>query len=147
MIAGSSQVDTSALTGEPVPRSVEVGETVLAGMINKKGTLTVKVIKPLAESSIAKILDLVENATGKKAETEKFITTFARSYTPVVVFGALAVALLPPYTTRGEFFNMDLPCASTPCHLLSLCAGRQHSAWLLWWCWRGFSARDPGQRF
>ena len=103
VIAGSSQVDTSALTGEPVPRLMEVGETVLAGMINKEGTLTVKVTKLLAESSITKILDLVENATGKKAETEKFITTFARSYTPVVVFGALAVALLPPLLLEASF--------------------------------------------
>ena len=103
VIAGSSQVDTSALTGEPVPRLMEVGEIVLAGMINKEGTLTVKVAKLLAESSITKILDLVENATGKKAETEKFITTFARSYTPVVVFGALAVALLPPLLLEASF--------------------------------------------
>jgi Cd2+/Zn2+-exporting ATPase len=123
VIAGVSQVDTSALTGEPVPRSVEVGETVLAGMINKKGTLTVKVSKLLAESSIAKILDLVENATGKKAETEKFITTFARSYTPVVVFGALAVALLPPLL-RGESFStwiyraLVLLVISCPCALV-----------------------------
>ena len=123
MIAGSSQVDTSALTGEPVPRSVEVGETVLASMINKKGTLTVKVIKPLAESSIAKILDLVENATGKKAETEKFITTFARSYTPVVVFGALAVALLPPLLREESFSTwiyraLVLLVISCPCALV-----------------------------
>ncbi len=122
-IAGSSQVDTSALTGEPVPLPIEVGETVLAGMINKKGTLTVKVTKPLAESSITKILDLVENATGKKAETEKFITTFARSYTPVVVFGALAVALLPPLL-RGESFStwiyraLVLLVISCPCALV-----------------------------
>ena len=123
VIAGSSQVDTSALTGEPVPRSVEVGETVLAGMINKKGTLTVKVIKPLAESSIAKILDLVENATGKKAETEKFITTFARSYIPVVVFGALAVALLPPLLREESFSTwiyraLVLLVISCPCALV-----------------------------
>ena len=122
-IAGSSQVDTSALTGEPVPLPIEVGETVLAGMINKKGTLTVKVTKPLAESSITKILDLVENATGKKAETEKFITTFAKSYTPVVVFGALAVALLPPLLLGASFSiwiyrALVLLVISCPCALV-----------------------------
>ena len=92
---GTSQVDTSALTGESVPRTVKVGETVLAGMINASGVLTVKVTKLFAESSIAKILDLVENASSKKAATEKFITRFARYYTPVVVFLSLAVAILP----------------------------------------------------
>jgi len=122
-IAGSSQVDTSALTGEPVPLPIEVGETVLAGMINKKGTLTIKVTKPLAESSITKILDLVENATGKKAETEKFITTFAKSYTPVVVFGALAVALLPPLLLGASFSiwiyrSLVLLVISCPCALV-----------------------------
>ncbi len=123
VIAGSSQVDTSALTGEPVPRTIETGEAVLAGMINKTGTLTVKVTKPFRESSIAKTLDLVENATSKKAETEKFITTFARYYTPVVVFGALGVALLPPLITGASFAvwiyrALVLLVISCPCALV-----------------------------
>jgi Cd2+/Zn2+-exporting ATPase len=123
IIAGSSQVDTSALTGEPVPRTVEAGEPVLAATINKTGTLTVKVTKAFAESSIAKILDLVDNAVSKKAETEKFITTFARYYTPVVVFSALAVALLPPLIAGVSFSTwiyraLVLLVISCPCALV-----------------------------
>lgn len=93
---GNSQIDTSALTGESVPRTVKVGETVLAGTINQTGVLTVKVTKVFGESSISRILELVENARSKKAETEKFITKFASYYTPFVVFASLAVALIPP---------------------------------------------------
>jgi Zn2+/Cd2+-exporting ATPase len=95
VLEGNSQVDTSALTGESVPRSIKPGETVLAGMINQSGILTLRVTKLFGESSIAKILDLVENATSKKAETEKFITQFARYYAPIVVILSLAVAALP----------------------------------------------------
>jgi Zn2+/Cd2+-exporting ATPase len=95
VLEGNSQVDTSALTGESVPRSIKPGETVLAGMINQSGILTLRVTKLFCESSIAKILDLVENATSKKAETEKFITQFARYYAPIVVILSLAVAALP----------------------------------------------------
>jgi len=92
---GSSMVDTSALTGESVPRSVKPGDEILSGMINKNGLLTVRVTKRFNESTVSKILDLVENASAKKAPTEKFITKFARYYTPAVVFGAVAVAVVP----------------------------------------------------
>lgn len=102
---GNSFVDTSALTGESVPRAVKESETVLAGMINKSGLLTIEVTKEFGESSISKILELVENATSKKAETEKFITTFARYYTPVVVFGALLLAVIPPLFFAGQTFT------------------------------------------
>ncbi|MCL5027397.1 MAG: cadmium-translocating P-type ATPase [Bacteroidetes bacterium] len=105
---GNSFVDTSALTGESVPRAVKESETVLAGMINKSGMLTIEVTKEFGESSISKILELVENASGKKAETEKFITTFARYYTPVVVIGALLLAVIPPLFLAGQTFT-DLP--------------------------------------
>lgn len=105
IIDGISFVDTSALTGESVPRSVKESETVLAGMINKSGMLTIKVTKEFGESSISKILELVENASSKKAETEKFITTFARYYTPVVVFGALLLAVIPPLFFAGQTFT------------------------------------------
>lgn len=81
IIAGTSQVDTSALTGKSMPRSVTTGETVLSGMIDQSGLLTVKVIKAFNESSISRILELVENASSKKAETQKFITRFAQYYT------------------------------------------------------------------
>ncbi len=105
IIEGNSFVDTSALTGESVPRAIKVNETVLAGMINKSGLLTIEVTKEFGESSISKILELVENATSKKAETEKFITTFARYYTPVVVFGALLLAVIPPLFVQGATFT------------------------------------------
>jgi Cd2+/Zn2+-exporting ATPase len=124
VLEGNSMLDTSALTGESVPRSVKEGEQVMAGMINKSGTLTVKVTKLFGESSISKILDLVENATSKKAKTEKFITKFARYYTPVVVFGAILVAVLPPLLITGELFSVWLYRAlvmlvvSCPCALV-----------------------------
>ncbi|GFE70817.1 hypothetical protein CFPU101_34270 [Chroococcus sp. FPU101] len=94
MIEGNSSIDTSAITGESVPRSVNVGDLILAGTINQSGVLTIRVTKEFAESSVAKILDLVENASTKKAKTEKFISHFARYYTPAVVFISLAVVLL-----------------------------------------------------
>ena len=124
VIEGNSMLDTSALTGESVPRSVKEGEDVMAGMINKSGTLTVKVTKLFGESSIAKILDLVENATSKKAKTEKFITKFARYYTPAVVVGALLVAILPPLLVEGQLFSVWIYRAlimlvvSCPCALV-----------------------------
>lgn len=101
ILEGTSQLDTSALTGESVPRTVAAGKTVLSGMINQSGVLTIRVTKPFNQSSIAKILELVENASSKKADTEKFITRFARYYTPVVVFLSLAIALLPPLLLPG----------------------------------------------
>lgn len=124
ILAGSSQIDTSALTGESVPRTVREGETILAGVINQTGSLTVRVTKLFAESSIAKILDLVENASSKKAPTEKFITRFARYYTPVVVFLSLAVAILPPLLIPGAtreqwvYRALVLLVISCPCGLV-----------------------------
>jgi Zn2+/Cd2+-exporting ATPase len=123
ILDGIAQVDTSALTGESVPRTVAVGETVLAGMINQTGVLTVKVTKLFGESSIARILDLVENASSKKAETEKFITKFARQYTPIVVVLSLAVAILPPLLNLGTnaewaYRALILLVVSCPCGLV-----------------------------
>jgi Cd2+/Zn2+-exporting ATPase len=124
IVEGNSQVDTSALTGESVPRTVNVGETVLAGTINQTGLLTVTVTKLFGESSISRILDLVENASSKKAETEKFITKFARRYTPIVVISSLLVALIPPLlipgATRAEWVYraLVLLVISCPCGLV-----------------------------
>ncbi|MGB5916889.1 MAG: heavy metal translocating P-type ATPase, partial [Phormidesmis sp.] len=124
IVAGKSQVDTSALTGESVPRSVSIGETVLSGMINQSGVLTLRVTKPFNESSISKILELVENASSKKAETEKFITRFARYYTPAVVFLSLAIAILPPLLIPGAaqaewtYRALVLLVISCPCGLV-----------------------------
>lgn len=105
VIEGKSMVDTSALTGESVPREVEEGNDVLAGFINKNGLLTIQVSKEFGESTVAKILDLVQNASSKKAPTENFITKFARYYTPVVVITALALAVIPPLVIPGAAFS------------------------------------------
>ena len=124
ILEGKSQMDTSALTGESMPRSVAVSETVLSGMINQSGVLTVRVTKPFNESSISRILELVENASAKKADTEKFITRFARYYTPVVVFLSLAVAILPPLFVPGAsrsewvYRALVLLVISCPCGLV-----------------------------
>lgn len=105
VIEGSSAVDTSALTGESMPREVEVKSEVLGGFINKNGVLTIEVTKPFGESTVSKILELVENASSKKAPTEKFISKFARFYTPVVVIIALLLAVLPPLILSGATFS------------------------------------------
>lgn len=112
IVSGSSAVDTSALTGESVPRSVKTGDTILSGFINKSGVIEVTVEKPFAESTVVKILDLVQNASGRKAPTENFITKFARYYTPVVVIAAVLLAVLPPLLLPGESFQEWLYRAS-----------------------------------
>ncbi len=104
IIEGRSVLDTSALTGESLPRDVEPGGEALAGSINISGVLTVEVSKVFSESTVSKILDLVQNAGDKKAPTENFITKFAAYYTPVVVFAALALAVFPPLLIPGATF-------------------------------------------
>jgi len=123
VLNGSSFVDTSALTGEAVPRKVEVGDTVLSGMVNSSGVLTVRVTRLYAESSMQKILDLVENASTRKARTEKFITTFSRYYTPGVVLISLGIAILPPLFGGGTFSQwlyraLTILVISCPCALV-----------------------------
>lgn len=103
ILKGSSALDTSALTGESMPREVEPGMEVISGCINQTGILTIRTTKEFGESTVAKILDLVENASDKKGKTENFITRFARYYTPAVVFAALALAILPPLITGQPF--------------------------------------------
>jgi Cd2+/Zn2+-exporting ATPase len=105
VLEGRSTLDTSALTGESLPREVEAGSGVLSGSINLNGLLTVEVSKEFGESTVSKILDLVQNAGSKKAPTENFITKFARYYTPVVVFIAVALAVIPPLTVPGATFS------------------------------------------
>jgi len=105
VIEGNSMVDTAALTGESVPREVGPGDDVLSGFINKNGVLTIEVTKDYGDSTVSKILDLVQNASSRKAPTEKFITKFARFYTPIVVFGALALAIIPPLVIPGATFS------------------------------------------
>lgn len=123
VVNGSSFVETSALTGESVPRKVEVGDVILSGMVNTSGILTVRVTRPYAESSVQKILDLVENASARKAPTEKFITTFSRYYTPAVVVIALGIAILPPLLGGGMFSEwlyraLTILVISCPCALV-----------------------------
>lgn len=105
IIEGYSLVDTSALTGESIPREVDAGSEVLAGFINQNGILTVEVTKLFEDSAVSRILELVENASNKKAKTEKFITSFARYYTPVVVITALFIAVIPPFIIEGAIFS------------------------------------------
>ena len=105
VVEGKSMLDTSALTGESVPREVEEDSDVLGGFINKNGLLTIKVNKEFGESTVSKILELVQNASSKKAPTENFITKFARYYTPFVVFAALSLAVIPPLVIEGATFS------------------------------------------
>jgi len=124
IIEGKSLIDSSALTGESVPREVESGNEILAGCINKNGLLTIEVNKEFGESTLAKILDLVKNASSKKAPTENFISKFARYYTPVVVISATALAIFPPLLIPGATFSQWIYKAlvflvvSCPCALV-----------------------------
>ncbi|NBK17271.1 heavy metal translocating P-type ATPase [Anaerotruncus sp. 1XD42-93] len=121
IIEGSSSLDTAALTGESLPREVAAGDDVISGCINQSGLLRVRVSKEFGESTVSKILDLVENSSSKKARAENFITKFARYYTPVVVIGAVLLALLPPLLLGGSwntwieraliFLVISCPCA------------------------------------
>lgn len=124
VIEGSSMIDTSALTGESVPREVEVGSDILSGCININGVITVEVTKEFGESTVSKILDLVENASSKKSNSEQFITKFARYYTPVVVIIAVFLAIIPPLVIDGATFSdwiyraLAFLVVSCPCALV-----------------------------
>ena len=105
IVEGDSFVDTSALTGESVPRHVGIDDSILSGCINKNGRLVIEVTKEFDDSTVAKILDMVENASTRKSKSESFITRFARYYTPFVVFSALAVAVIPPIVLSASFMT------------------------------------------
>ena len=105
VISGESMLDTTALTGESIPRRAAAGDTVLSGSVNQSGLLTVEVTKPFGESTVKKIIELVESAAAKKAPVEKFITKFARYYTPVVVAFAALIAIVPPLLFNGIWFD------------------------------------------
>ena len=121
IVKGASQLDTAALTGEAVPRVVEEGAEVFSGCVNLTGVLTIRTTKPFGESTVSRILELVENASEKKARTENFITRFARYYTPIVVIVALILAVVPPLLGAGAwsdwilrgltFLVVSCPCA------------------------------------
>ncbi|MGD9569197.1 MAG: heavy metal translocating P-type ATPase [Sedimentibacter sp.] len=124
VIEGTSMVDTSALTGESVPREIFVGSDLLSGCININGVITAQVTKEYEESTVSKILDLVENASSKKSKSEKFITRFARYYTPIVVIIAAILAVIPPMIIEGETFSewiyraLSFLVVSCPCALV-----------------------------
>ena len=121
---GTSLIDTSAITGESLPREVGEGDEVISGCINLNGVIEVVVSRPYGESTVVKILDLVENASSQKAKVERFITRFARWYTPVVVIAAVAIAFLPPLLFAGETFRdwiyraLTFLVISCPCALV-----------------------------
>lgn len=124
VIDGKSMVDTSSLTGESLPRSIKKDEEVLSGCINQSGTITIRVTKEYGESTVHKILDLVENASNKKSKSENFITKFAKYYTPIVVILAVMLAIIPPIILRdGNFTNwlyraLTFLVVSCPCALV-----------------------------
>ena len=124
VIEGSSMIDTSALTGESVPREVEVGSDILSGCININGVITAEVTQEFGESTVSKILDLVENASSKKSNSEQFITKFARYYTPVVFIVAVFLAIIPPLVIDGATFSdwiyraLAFLVVSCPCALV-----------------------------
>lgn len=103
IVEGISTLDTSALTGESIPRGVETGDTILSGCININGVLTVEVVKEFGESTVSKILSLIEESDDKKSNSEKFITKFAKYYTPIVVVLALIIAIVPPIISHSSF--------------------------------------------
>ena len=105
IIDGYSVIDTSALTGESLPREVSPGDDILSGCVNMSGLIRIKVSKEFGESTVSKILDLVENASSKKSESEKFITKFAKYYTPIVVIIAILLAIIPPLVLKDATFN------------------------------------------
>jgi len=124
VVEGRSAVDVSVLTGESIPRDVESGDEVLSGSVNKSGLLSIEVTKEYGDSTVSKILDLVQNASSQKARTENFITKFARVYTPIVVFASAALAIIPPLVVPGASFSEWLYRAliflviSCPCALV-----------------------------
>ena len=106
VIEGTSTINTSALTGESLPRDAQEGDEIISGCINMTGVLKIKTTKEFGESTVSKILDLVENASSRKSKSEDFITKFARIYTPAVVYSAIALAILPPLV---RMFGMGIP--------------------------------------
>ena len=124
VIEGTAMLDTMALTGESVPRRINIGEEILSGCINKDGVIKVEVQKEFGESTVTKILDLVENASNKKSKSENFITKFAKYYTPTVVIIAFILAILPPIILEGETFAkwiyraLSFLVVSCPCALV-----------------------------
>ena len=153
VISGSSELNTAALTGESALRAVAEGDEVISGCINTNGLLKVKVSRPYSDSTVARILELVENSTENKAKPENFITKFAKVYTPIVVFAAIALAIIPGLIETHRFHQLDrrrrlgLPCAVVSGSFLPLRSGYFGSALLFRRYRRGFEVwyHDKGR--
>ena len=142
---GASTLNTSALTGESLPRDAREGDEIISGCINMTGLLKIRTTKAFGESTVSKILELVENSSSRKSRSEDFIAKFARIYTPAVCYSALALAVLPPVIRLvggmdGQWEQLDLPRPDLPRHQLPLCAGGQHPPELL----RRYRRRQQG---
>ena len=145
VLDGNSTVNTAALTGESLPRDVGTGSDVISGCVNQSGLLRVRVTKEFGESTVSKILDLVENSSTKKAKAENFITKFARYYTPAVVIGAVLLAVLPPLLGMG-MFSVWVARAYVSGHFLPVRTGYFDTAQLFWRSRRRVQARHSCER-
>ena len=142
VIEGTSTLNTSALTGESLPRETKVGDEIISGCINMTGVLKIRTTKEFGESTVSKILELVENSTSRKSRSEDFISKFAKYYTPAVCYGALALAILPPLVRMlamgvAPQWDMWIYRALTFLNQLPVCIGHQYSAEFL--CWNRWS--------
>ena len=144
VVEGCSTLNTSALTGESLPREVRPGEEIISGCINMTGLLRIKTTKEFGDSTVSKILDLVENASSRKSKSEDFISRFARIYTPAVCYAALALAVVCA-GNGGRMGNLDLPRPDVPGGQLPVRSGDLHSAVLLRRHRRRQQGRHSGQ--
>jgi len=133
VIEGTSTLNTSALTGESLPRETKVGDEIISGCINMTGVLKIRTIKEFGESTVSKILELVENSTSRKSRSEDFISKFAKYYTPAVLWGIGTgnPSSVSPYAGDGSspaVGYVDLSCVDIPCNQLPVCIGHQYSA-------------------
>lgn len=152
VIEGETSLDTAALTGESLPRDISVGDSIMSGCINLSGVVRVKTTKVFGESTVSKIIDLVESADKNKSKSESFITKFARVYTPVVVMAALTLAFIPPVFGGGGLSGVfpDLVASGPhfPGGVLPLCAGDQCASVIFRraWCGVAEGGTDQGQQ-
>ena len=133
IVEGTTTLNTSALTGESLPRNAKPGDEIISGCINMTGVLKIRTTKEFDESTVSKILELVENSSSRKSRSENFISKFAHYYTPAVCYGALALAILPPIVNLdssycAEVGPVDLPCTDLPGNQLPVCTCDQYSA-------------------
>jgi len=140
VIDGTSSLNTIALTGESMPRDLSVGDDVISGCVNLTGVIRVKTTKDFGESTVSKIIELVESADEHKSKSESFITKFAHVYTPIVVIAALLLAVIPPLFCR-VVPGVVSPCTDFSRSIMSMCFGDQCTAHILWGTWRCITQR------